>query len=93
MTIAELNRLPFYRAEQEFFRCCACKGWARRMARRRPFSSPQRLLQAAEEIWWRLDESDWVEALEAKPVPGQVRAAAEEQNKIMLWRLKQSFPL
>jgi 2-oxo-4-hydroxy-4-carboxy-5-ureidoimidazoline decarboxylase len=92
MTIAELNRLPYYRAEEEFRRCCASKAWARNMARRRPFSSPERLLKAAEEIWWRLEESDWAEACEAHS--GQeVRASAEEQNKVTLWRLKQFFPL
>ena len=57
MTLAELNRLPFYRAEEEFLKCCNSKAWARVMARRRPFSNPERLLKAAEEVWRTLEES------------------------------------
>ena len=55
MTIAELNALPFYRAEEEFLKCSASKAWARAMARRRPFASAERLLQAAEDIWRKVD--------------------------------------
>ncbi len=91
MTLAELNRLPIYRAEEEFLKCCASKVWARAMARRKPFASPERLLQAAEEIWWSLDASDWAESSQAQEQ--QIRAAAEKRNKITLWRLKQLFPL
>lgn len=92
MTLAQLNRLPIYRAEEEFLKCCASKAWARAMARRRPFSSPERLLQAAEEIWWSLDTSDWTESFQAQSQEQHIRAA-EKQNKITLWRLKQLFPL
>jgi len=58
MTLADLNRLPFYRAEEEFLRCSNSKAWARAMARRRPFSNPERLLKAAEEIWRSLGEAE-----------------------------------
>ncbi len=71
MTLAELNVLPRYRAEEEFLKCCGSPGWARAMARRRPFASFERLLQAANEIWWRLDSSDWLEAFRAHPQIGE----------------------
>jgi len=92
MTLAELNRLPIYRAEEEFLKCCTSRAWARAMARRRPFASPERLLQAAEEIWWSLDASDWAENFQTQSQEQQIRAAAEKRNKITLWRLKQLFP-
>ena len=44
MTLAELNRLPRYRAEEELLKCCGSKAWARAMARRRPFANFDRLL-------------------------------------------------
>jgi OHCU decarboxylase len=71
MTLAELNVLPRYRAEEELLKCCGSAAWARRMARRRPFASSDRLLQAASEIWWRLDPADWMEAFRAHPQIGE----------------------
>lgn len=71
MILAELNKLPRYRAEEEFLKCCGSKGWARAMARRRPFASFERLMQAAAEIWWRLDAADWMEAFRAHPRIGE----------------------
>ena len=83
MTLADLNRLPRYRAEEEFLKCCASKAWARTMARRRPFANINRLLQAAGEIWWSMDAGDWREAFEAHPRIGDRKvsgAPAQEQS-------------
>jgi OHCU decarboxylase len=71
MTLAEFNVLPRYRAEEELLKCCSSRAWAQWMARRRPFAGPERLLDAAGEIWWRLDPADWMEALRAHPQIGQ----------------------
>ncbi len=83
MTLADLNRLPRYRAEEEFLKCCGSKAWARSMARRRPFASLHRLQQAAGEIWNSMDSSDWLEAFEAHPRIGERNvsgAPAREQS-------------
>lgn len=82
MTLTELNKLPRYRAEEEFLKCCGSKGWARAMARRRPFANFDRLLQAATEIWRALDSSDWMEAFQTHPRIGERKvsgAPAAEQ--------------
>jgi OHCU decarboxylase len=82
MTLTELNKLPKYRAEEEFLKCCGSKGWARAMARRRPFANFDRLLQAATEIWRGLDSSDWMEAFQTHPRIGERKvsgAPAAEQ--------------
>jgi OHCU decarboxylase len=76
MTLPELNILPRYRAEEELLKCCGSVAWARGMARRRPFASFDRLLQAASEIWCRLDPGDWMEAFRAHPKIGQRKSAA-----------------
>lgn len=75
MTLAELNIVPRYRAEAELIQCCGSHAWARAMAGRRPFASRDRLLLAAEEIWWRLDAADWREAFGAHPQIGQPSGA------------------
>jgi len=83
MTLEELNRLPRYRAEEEFLKCCGSRAWVRTMAQRRPFSNLERLAQAAGEIWFSLDTSDWMEAFRAHPRIGERKvsgAPAEEQS-------------
>ena len=85
MTLNELNSLPRYRAEGELLKCCGSAAWARTMAGRRPFVSFDRLLKAASEVWWRLDQVDWMEAFKAHPQIGEQKAthhvwAAREQS-------------
>jgi len=83
MTLDELNRLPRYRAEEEFLKCCGSRAWARAMSQRRPFSSLERLVQAAGEIWFSLDAADWTEAFCAHPRIGERKvtgAPAAEQS-------------
>ena len=75
MTLAELNVLPRYRAEEEFLKCCNSVSWARALARRRPFASLDRLLKASDEIWHRFGPA------------GQDSPGAEEENKHTRLRL------
>lgn len=77
MTLAELNALPRYRAEEEFLKCCGSKAWARGMARRRPFLTFDRLSKAAGEIWWQLDSAEWLEAFRAHPQIGERKAQTQ----------------
>ena len=85
MTLAELNVLPDYRAEAELLKCCGSTAWAQWMARRRPFASSDRLLDAASEIWWRLDEADWIQAFRAHPQIGQRQSTAHRSTQVQAW--------
>jgi 2-oxo-4-hydroxy-4-carboxy-5-ureidoimidazoline decarboxylase len=76
MTLAELNAVPRYRAEAELTQCCGSRAWVRAVAGRRPFHSLDRLLKAASEVWWGLDEGDWREAFGAHPQIGARKVAA-----------------
>ena len=76
MTLAELNVLPHYRAEEELLKCCGSLAWARGMAQRRPFASLDQLKQTGVEIWWRLDPADWMDAFGAHPQIGQRQSTA-----------------
>jgi OHCU decarboxylase len=55
------------------------------MARRRPFPSPDRLLDAASEIWWRLDEADWIQAFRVHPQIGQRQSTAHKSTQSQAW--------
>ena len=85
MTLAELNALPRYRAEVELIKCCGSTAWTRTMAGRRPFVSFDRLLKAASEVWWRLDQADWMEAFRAHPQIGARKGAAQTSTQFHVW--------
>ena len=76
MMLTELNTVPRYRAEAEFMHVCGSRTWVRSMAGRRPFGDLDRLLRAASEVWWRLDETDWQEAFSAHPKIGATPSSA-----------------
>jgi OHCU decarboxylase len=83
MTLAELNAVPRYRAEAELIQVCGSRAWVRGMVARRPFGDFGRLLRAASEVWWSLDEADWREAFAAHPKIGAAPAggwSAREQS-------------
>lgn len=73
-SLARLNTLPFTEAETELLRCCGSSRWARRMAEQRPFASFAELLEAADRVWWELEEEDWLEAFSRHPRIGERRA-------------------
>ena len=89
MTLAELNTVPRYRAEAELTQCCGSRAWVRAMAGRRPFNSLDRLLRAASEVWWRLDEGDWREAFSAHPQIGERKAAASTSAQAQAWSARE----
>jgi OHCU decarboxylase len=91
LSLDEFNALPRYRAEAELLKCCRSKAWARTMASRRPFANVDRLLKAASETWWRLDASDRAAILGSNPSEEEIRAAAEQQDRMTSWCLVRSF--
>ena len=83
MTLAELNTVPRYRAQDELIQVCGSRAWVRGITGRRPFGNLDRLLRAASEVWWSLDETDWREAFDAHPKIGAAPTSAwsaEEQS-------------
>jgi len=85
MTLAELNMLLPSSAEDELLKCCGSTAWARGMARRRPFANADRVLEAASEIWWRLDPEDLREAFRAHPQIGQRQPTAHASAQAQAW--------
>lgn len=85
MTLAELNSVPRYRAEDELLHCCGSRAWARALASRRPFANLDRLLRASTEVWGKLDETDWREAFAAHPRIGEHTAAVHATAQAQAW--------
>jgi 2-oxo-4-hydroxy-4-carboxy-5-ureidoimidazoline decarboxylase len=63
-------------AREILSRACGSSRWVERMLARRPFGSQDALLKAARELWFELDESDWLEAFSHHPRIGD-RASLE----------------
>ena len=74
---AWLNALPADEAENEFLKCCGSKRWAREMSNGRPYESLDALIANANETWWSLQPSDWLEAFRSHPKIGEKKAASE----------------
>lgn len=51
------------------------------MASRWPFAYPETTLQASDEIWWTLNQEDWLEAFRAHPKIGQRSALKWSQQE------------
>jgi OHCU decarboxylase len=85
MTLDDLNRLTEQQAHAKFLKCCGSSEWARRMTAARPFSNSHELSSKADEIWWNLDEEDWLKAFRAHPKIGEKKAAAAQSAEAEAW--------
>ncbi len=70
MTLAQLNQMREEKARAVLLECCGSAVWAEAMVRQRPFRQESDLLNAADEVWWRLSEEDWREAFASHPQIG-----------------------
>ena len=57
-------------------KCCGSPRWATTLTGRRPFATLGQLLAQASEVWWALDQTDWLEAFRSHPKIGEKKAAA-----------------
>lgn len=84
-SINRINELSPQQAEAEFLKCCGSEEWAKRMSDARPFSNSDELSSKAHEIWWNLNEEDWLEAFRAHPKIGEKKAAAAQSAEAAAW--------
>ena len=75
-----LNEAPEPEALGRLLACCGSRRWASEMAGRRPFADADALAAAADEVWWKLDPEDWLEAFAAHPRIGERGAAGERAD-------------
>lgn len=85
MSLESLNALPAAEASHEFLKCCGSARWAAMMTERRPYESLDELTRAATDVWWALEQSDWLEAFHSHPKIGEKKAAAEISSQSKQW--------
>jgi OHCU decarboxylase len=83
--LARWNAAPEDEAAAQILPCCGSRAWAREMTARRPFRNEYALEAAAEEIWDRLTEADWLEAFGSHPRIGESKAANPEAQAAEAW--------
>jgi OHCU decarboxylase len=57
--------------------CCGSRAWVDGLTKRLPSAGTATLQKAAEEVWWSLTESDWLEAFAAHPKIGEKQVSAK----------------
>lgn len=84
MTLEELNAADAETLGKALADCCGSHSWVDRMLTRRPFRDRLQLQTAANEAWWSLSPSDWLEAFSKHPRIGERKPtgkwSSEEQR-------------
>ena len=72
MNLDVFNRLSTDEAMRDLLRCCGSRRWAQAVAAQRPMANAALLFTAADEVWWKLDRADWLEAFTHHPKIGDI---------------------
>lgn len=66
---------------RELHRVCGSARWVEEFAKKRPFQSWEEMIDAAQKLWLKLDEGDWLEAFSAHPRIGERKAGWSQQEQ------------
>ncbi|HEX5835854.1 MAG TPA: 2-oxo-4-hydroxy-4-carboxy-5-ureidoimidazoline decarboxylase [Pyrinomonadaceae bacterium] len=83
--LAWLNELAPADARTELLKCCGATRWAEAVHQGRPYDSVDQLIAKAIEVWWALDETDWLEAFRSHPKIGEKKAANAVSAQSQQW--------
>ena len=83
--LAWLNSLSAEEATKELLQCCGSQRWAAEVIAGRPYPSLEALLERANDVWWSLDQSDWLEAFRSHPRIGEKKAAEIVSAQAQQW--------
>lgn len=82
--LAAWNQADEGAALEAMLACCGARRWAKAMVAQRPIASVEKLSEAADREWSRMEESDWLEAFACHPRIGEHRTA-EALPKAAAW--------
>jgi 2-oxo-4-hydroxy-4-carboxy-5-ureidoimidazoline decarboxylase len=85
--LAEWNQLSESDALTPILACCGSHAFASGVVRSRPYLDLDPLLGKADEIWWALEESDWLEAFACHPRIGE--SAAKASHQFSAWSMEE----
>jgi len=76
----EWNRIGPAAARAAMLACCGATRWADAMAASRPLTTVAELNKAADRIWAKMQEPDWLEAFACHPRIGERKARSTGQS-------------
>ncbi len=79
------NFLAAAAAVDEILPCCGSRSWAEGMVKRRPLADEASLLEASDEVWQSLAESDWLEAFQSHPRIGESGVPITASRQSAAW--------
>lgn len=83
--LAAFHALPDADARTLLLSFNGASAFAEQMLAHRPFPSVRALFQTADDIWWSLDNAQWLEAFAAHPRLGQPKAAPTQTERSATW--------
>jgi 2-oxo-4-hydroxy-4-carboxy-5-ureidoimidazoline decarboxylase len=85
MTIQDLNALNIAERKEELLKCCGSSGWVERMSALFPVRDEEHLFLEGEQIWYDLEEGDWLEAFTHHPKIGDIDSLKEKFGNTSQW--------
>ena len=85
MDLESLNFLAPEDATKAFLQCCGSSRWAQAVTAGRPYDNVERLIAQANDVWWILQPSDWLEAFRSHPKIGEKKAAEPVSDRSREW--------
>jgi OHCU decarboxylase len=85
MNLESLNSLAPEDATKAFVQCCGSSRWAQAITAGRPYDNVEDLIARANDIWWSLQPSDWLEAFRSHPKIGEKKAAEPVSERSRQW--------
>ena len=85
MDLDSLNALAPDEATKTLLQCCGSERWAQQVTAGRPYANLEALITRANEIWWSLQPSDWLEAFRSHPKIGEKKTAEPVSNQSREW--------
>lgn len=83
--LAWLNELSADKARTELLKCCGATRWAEAIEQQRPYKTVEQLIASANEVWWSLEQTDWLEAFCSHPKIGEKKAAGAVSAQSQQW--------
>lgn len=85
MTLTDLNHLPQPQLKERLTRCCGSSAWVQKMLVLFPCANKDALLAAADDLWFGLEEKDWLEAFSHHPKIGDTASLKETFANTATW--------
>lgn len=83
--LEHLNTCSENEAKSELVMCCGSTAWVAKMLEKRPFATADVLFNAADDIWFKLTSTDWLEAFTHHPRIGDVETLRAKFASTASW--------